>query len=222
MLVSLFVIWISLTKAALIAMAVALLMWYGLRKRQYVVIIFLSMAFVFAFFESSNVRQRFRKEISVVDQYIQGEALEISTLRGTGSGRFGRWVDILQIYRQEYSIFEQLFGANQFFKAHNQYLATLMQIGMLGLTVFLLMVASMLRALWRRYYRTRDGTVFMGLVFFTAALVFGIGYISFSFTNLMWVTMALVSHINTRVNSRVAPKLVVGKPNATIQSPIPG
>jgi O-antigen ligase len=98
----------------------------------------------------------------------------------------------------EYSDLEQLFGTNLFFKVHNQYLATLLQVGLFGLIVFLFVLWKLYRALLHHHFFNRDPFNFMGVIFLTSLVLYGLGYISFSYTTMMWITMILISNVNMK------------------------
>ncbi len=193
-----FLTWITLTKATLLISVTFIILWFGFYKRKKKLVFFLLLIMLPLLFSTEVVQKRFRKEISIFEDFSEKD-LSISDLRGMGSGRFGRWVDGISIYLSEYDELEQLFGTNLFFKIHNQYIATLLQVGLLGLIVFLLTLWKFYRALLRKHFFYRNPFNFMGIVFLTSLVLYGVGYISFSFTTIMWITMILVSNVNMKV-----------------------
>jgi hypothetical protein len=202
---SIFLIWITLTKATLLIFGVFIILWFGFYKRKIKLAFLLLLIALPLLFSTEVVQKRFRKEIALFESYSEID-LSISDFRGMGSGRFGRWIDGLNTYMNEYNELEQLFGTNLFFKVHNQYIATLLQVGLLGLIIFLIILWKLYRALLRRHFFCRDPFNFMGIVFLTSLVLYGLGYISFSYTTMMWITMILVSNINMNAKRRMPVK----------------
>jgi hypothetical protein len=190
-----FLTWVTLTKATLLISWVFFIMWFGFYKRKKKLVFFLLLITLPLLFSIEAVQKRFRREIALLESYGEKD-FSISDIRGIGSGRFGRWVDGFRIYMNEYDELEQLFGTNLFFKVHNQYIATLLQVGLLGLIVFLFILWKLYRALLRKHFFYRDPFNFMGIIFLTSLVLYGFGYISFSYTTMMWITMILISNVN--------------------------
>lgn len=192
-----FLTWITLTKATLLISGVFVILWFGFYKRKIKLAFLLLLIALPLLFSTEAFQKRFRKEIAIFKSYGEID-LSISDLRGLGSGRFGRWVDGLSIYINEYNESEKLFGTNLFYKVHNQYIATLLQVGLVGLVIFLFIIWILYRALLRSYFFYRTPFNFMGIIFLTSILLYGLGYISFSYTTMMWITMILISNVNMK------------------------
>lgn len=191
-----YIFWLTLTKATILITIALFFLWYGYYKKRKVIIFPIIILGIFFFFrESQSVRARFFTEINFM-QTVGKEKIDINSMRGMGSGRVGRWVDTLKIYENDYSFFEKLFGTYLFYKSHSQYLGFLMQIGLIGLIVFIAVVLLLLRGMLVVFKKSRDPIIFMGIILFICILLYGIGYQSFTYTGFLWLTFILISPIN--------------------------
>lgn len=191
-----YIFWISLTKATILITIALVLMWYGyFKKRTMIIFPMVLMGVVFFFKESRSAQARFTNEFALV-QTIGKERIDLNQFRGVGSGRVGRWVDTIEIYKQDYSDVEKLIGTYLFHKSHNQFIGFLMLIGMIGLMVFLWSTGWLLRGMLIIYRKTRNPIVFMGIIMVTCMLLYGIGYQSFTYSGTLWMSFMLVSPIN--------------------------
>jgi len=193
--------WITLTKATLLIAVVLGVLWFGFYRRRMKLVIALLLIVVPLLFTTEAVQKRFKREIAFLESYTE-KSTSITDFRGLGSGRFGRWLDNYDLFVNKYSEWEQLFGTNLFFHTHNQYLATLLQVGLVGLVLFLLILWKLYRAMLLKFRRSRDPFIFMAIVFLTSLVLYGFGYLSFTYTGIMWITMILVSRVNVTDTDR--------------------
>lgn len=197
-----YIFWITLTKATILITIALFLLWYGYYKRKKI-LVFPMMLFGILFFfkESQSAQYRFSNEIRFV-QTIGKERLDLDRIRGVGSGRVGRWVDTIKIYNDEYTFTEKLIGTYLFHKSHNQFIGFLMQIGLIGLLVFLWVTLWLFRGMLVVYSKSRSPVIFMGIIMLTSMLLYGIGYQSFTYTGTLWMAFMLISPINIAHRSR--------------------
>ena len=128
----------------------------------------------------------------------QKKEISLKDSKGLGSGRMGRWINTMDVYNDEYNSFEKIFGTYLTFKSHNQYIGFLVQVGALGLLLFLLIMFVLIKKIVKKHLLRRDPLNFMGLIMLVAMLIYALGYMSFTFTGILWITMMLVSNINER------------------------
>jgi O-antigen ligase len=130
------------------------------------------------------------------------KGFEFKNIRSLGTGRVNRWAEVFETYSTELSTLEQLFGTSNAYNAHNQYLAFLMQVGLIGFFLFLLIVFRFILLLWKIYVRYRDSEIFVGLTILVMFLVYGTTGHPFFYTTLLWYLMIPLGMINVyRYNS---------------------
>lgn len=188
---SLFILYITLTKSALLMFVVFLFLWFGMHKRQfYLIIPTIIIAAYLSFTMISGVSTRFETEVNFIEQ---GDS---ETAKSIGTGRVNRWENLLDQFQTEFDAPTKLIGTSKNFAAHNQYIAYLMQIGIIGLFVFLLFIFRFLTRLYRIYSITHNPQVFAAFALLIMYLVYAFTGHPFDYTTLLWYLMILLSIIN--------------------------
>lgn len=200
-LVAAFMLKITVTKSALLMIIVFLAMWFGLYKRKtYIVIPLLFIGVFYIYATSEAIQARMVSEI----EFLTADELSMEEARHMGSGRVAHWESVLTYYSEDYDIPQKLFGNSRSFGAHNQYIAYLMQVGFVGLTVFVIILLRFHKRLIYLYKRYKQPEIYMALtllVIFSVTALFGH---SFAWTTLLWYLMILLSTINLSNETEVA------------------
>lgn len=183
---------ITITKSALIMFVLYILLWYGIYKRKLFLIaptMIISIALSFSM--SDDLNTRFANEKNYVDSGGDADAA-----RSVGTGRVNRWETLFDIYFNEYTLMNQLVGSAKNYMAHNQYIAYLMQVGIIGLSIFLLFIFRFVNKLYSIYRLTKNPTVFAALSLLLVYMVYGLTGHPFDYTTLLWYLMILLAIIN--------------------------
>ena len=106
------------------------------------------------------------------------------------------FIQLLSFYADEYNAFQKLFGTGRSFGAHNQYIAFLLQLGLLGLTLFLVIMARFYSRSWYLYRRYRHPALYMAMVVLTTFMVASMAGAPFYYTTFLWYLMILLSMVN--------------------------
>jgi len=188
-----FMLRITLTKSAMLMAIVFLIGWWGVYKRKiYFILPLIIIIGFYAYSNSQEIRNRLATEI----EFFTSNDLSYQTALSMGSGRIARWDELLKFYEQKYTLFQKFFGDAHHYGAHNQYIAYLLQIGFIGLTIFLIILFRFYKRLLFLYRKLRAPEIYMGLVFLTVFAVYGLTGHPFDYTTLLWYLMILLSLIN--------------------------
>lgn len=183
---------ITMTKSALIMFLVYIIMWYGIfEKRLFLIIPALAISIYISFSLSEDLNTRFETELNYIDS--GGDA---DVAKSMGTGRVNRWENLINMYFQEFPLYKQVLGSSRNFIAHNQYLAYLLQVGALGLSVFLIFIIRFLTRLTKIYYRTRNPSIFAALTLLVMYVTYAFTGHPFDYTTLLWYLMILLSMVN--------------------------
>jgi O-antigen ligase len=106
-----------------------------------------------------------------------------------GTGRVGRWIRLIDMYKYEYTIGEQLFGTFNIYSAHNNYLAILLQLGLTGLFIFLILYIRFFSKLLKVYRQIRTAEVYIGIILSVQIFVYAMSGHPFYYTNILWYLM---------------------------------
>jgi hypothetical protein len=181
--VSLLIFAITVTKSVLILFFIYIIAWFGFYKRYYFI---LSLGIIFGLYflisTDNPISQRFSEEA----EYITGEDDKIERL---GTGRVGRWIRLIDMYKYEYTIGEQLFGTFNIYSAHNNYLAILLQLGLTGLFIFLILYIRFFSKLLKVYRQIRTAEVYIGIILSVQIFVYAMSGHPFYYTNILWYLM---------------------------------
>ncbi|HCI58087.1 MAG TPA: hypothetical protein DFH96_04845, partial [Bacteroidetes bacterium] len=90
----------------------------------------------------------------------------------------------------------QLFGTSKHWMAHNQYIAYLMQVGIVGLTIFLIFLIRFIVKLFTIYHKTHNPSVFAAYTLLIMYVFYTFTGHPFDYTTLLWYLMILLSMIN--------------------------
>ena len=191
--VTLVMLAITLTKGAVVMFVIFLALWHGFYKRKTIIIIPLILIASYYFYVSSeDVQSRVANEVAI----FTAEEFSIDLASRVGGGRVHTYIQLLSFYADEYNAFQKLFGTARSFGAHNQYIAFLLQMGLLGLTLFLVIVARFYRRSWYLYRRYRHPALYMAVVVLTMFVVASIPGAPFYYTTFLWDLMILLSMVN--------------------------
>lgn len=86
--------------------------------------------------------------------------------------------------------------------AHNQYLAYLLQVGAIGLIVFLAIIIRFIVRLSTIYHRTGNPSIFAALTLLLMYATYAFTGHPFDYTTLLWYLMILLSMVNVYDISR--------------------
>lgn len=183
---------ITMTKSALIMFLIYVIMWYGIfERRLFLIVPALAISIYFSFSLSDDLNTRFETEIDYIDS--GGDA---DVAKSMGTGRVNRWEHLINMYFQEYKPYQQFLGSSRNFIAHNQYLAYLLQVGAIGLTVFLMFIIRFIARLSNIYHRTRNPSIFAALSLLIMYVTYAFTGHPFDYTTLLWYLMILLSMVN--------------------------
>lgn len=192
-LVTAFTLKITVTKSALLMLIVFVAMWFGLYKRKtYIVIPLLFIGVFYIYTTSEAIQARIAPEL----EFLAEGGRSMEEARHIGEGRIAVWERLLIYYSQDCDPFQKLFGTSRSFGAHNQYVAYLMQVGLAGLTVFLIILFRFYRQLNYLYRKYKQPEIYMNMVLLTLFAVVGLAGHPFYYTTLLWYLMILLSLIN--------------------------
>jgi hypothetical protein len=195
--VSLFVLYITLTKSALFMFVVFLLMWVGIYKKRFLLILpSIIIGSVLSFTIIEGVGTRFETEIDFI------ESGDSETAKSVGTGRVNRWETLLDQFNNEFDLPTRLLGTSKNFAAHNQYIAYLMQVGLIGLCVFIFILIRFYSKLIGNYLKNKSPEVFAAITFLSMFTVYGFTGHPFDYTTLLWYLMILLALINVQANEK--------------------
>lgn len=193
LLVTVFILKITITKSAVLMLLAFLMMWIGLYKRKpYIIFPLIIISGYYIYTTSEKVQTRMAAEA----EFLSEGTFSMEFLRPMGTGRVAYWETVLTYYIQDYNLFQKLFGIGRNFGAHNQYIAYLMQVGLVGFTVFLIILFRFYRQLIYLYSKYKQPDIYMTIVFLTILAVCGLTGHPFDYTTLLWYLMVLLSLIN--------------------------
>lgn len=188
-----FMLRVTITKSAILMTIVFLIIWWGIYKKKAIIVIPLILIIgVFSYTNIEDVQKRISPEI----EFISSEKFSVENALSLGTGRVSRWKRLLEFYGREFTIFQQVFGYANNFGAHNQYIAYLMQVGLLGLTIFLFIIYKFYKRLFYLYQRHKKPELFMAITLLTVLCVYGLTGHPFEYTTQLWYLMILLSLVN--------------------------
>ncbi len=206
-LVATFMLKITLTKNAVVMLVVFLMMWIGLYKRKsYIILPLVIIGGYFIYTINEEVQLRMAAEI----EFLSEGTFSMELARPMGSGRVGHWERVLTYYSQDFDLFQKLFGNARSFGAHNQYIAYLMQVGLIGLTLFFAILFRFYGRLFFLYRQSKRPEIYMGIVFLTVFVVCGLTGHPFYYTTMLWYLMILLSFINVHARADTIGRDVTG------------
>lgn len=208
LLVTVFILKITLTKSAVLMLVVFLMMWIGLYKRKsYVIIPLIIIGGYYVYITSEKLQIRMNAET----EFLKEGTLSMELARPMGSGRVAHWERLLIYYSQDCDLFQKFFGNARSFGAHNQYIAYLMQAGLVGLMVFLTILFRFYRQLIYLYRKYTQPEIYMSIVLLTIFTVYGLTGHPFYYTTLLWYLMILLSLINVHTY-KSSPQMTMSHP----------
>ena len=193
--VSAVLLYLAMTKSAFLMLLVFVVMWWGIYKRkQHLIILLVPLAIYVIYTESSVFQDRFANEVQV---FVEGDYSE-HAIKSLGTGRGAIWMHLLE-YFLSLDFHQQLFGTGRGFGAHNQYLSYLLKCGVIGLSCFLLMLASWCNISYQKYSMTQRPEYFFGLVLLIMFMVLGLTGNPFDYTTMLWYVLMILSFIHVPV-----------------------
>lgn len=187
-----FILIVTLTRSAMIMYIIYMVMWHGIYKKiLWLIVPMIIAAAIVLYNEDESFRGRFEQEIT----YVQYGDVPIHRL---GMGRVQRWDRLMDMYSYEYTVYEKLFGRYISYAAHNNYLAYLLQVGLLGLAVFVVIIIRFVFSSIRKYNNTRDPEAMMTLMYLIILVVYAFTGHPFYYASLLWFLMFMLSSITAR------------------------
>lgn len=195
--VSLFVLYITLTKSAILMFVVFILMWFGIFKRQFIFIVpALVLGGYLSFVNVAGLETRFETEVNFL------ESADSETAKSVGTGRVNRWETLLDEFNNRFDLPTKLLGSSRNYSAHNQYIAYLMQVGIFGLSVFIIFIFRFYKRIIEIYSKNKSPEMFAALTLLSMYCVYSFTGHPFDYTTLLWYLMILLANINV-YNSEV-------------------
>jgi O-antigen ligase len=195
-LVSIFILAITITKSALLMLIIYLLMWPGLYKRKLLLLVPLMLIIgSFVYNSSAALQRRMQNEI----RFFKDGEFTIESARSMGTGRVAKWEEVMDHFHKRYNLFNKLFGTYHYFGSHNQYIEYLVRIGIIGLIIFLGIVIGFFKQLLSLYHAHKSPELFMAIVVLTIFFIYGISGHPFDYTTLLWYLMILLSLVNVKI-----------------------
>jgi hypothetical protein len=195
-LVTFHILAITLTKSAVLMLATFLVMWIGIYKRKtYIILPLIIVCSYYIYYSSERVQDRLSTEIALA----QSDEITMDLVRRVGTGRGALWERTLKYYVNEYNTFQKMFGSSRGYGAHNQYIAYLMRVGIIGLAIFLVIFFRFFYRLFFLYSKYKKPELYMGIVLLTIFLVYGLTGHPFDYTTMQWYLMVFLSLINVKV-----------------------
>jgi len=192
-----FILVITVTRSAMVMLFIFLIMWIGFFKRKlYLILPVIIFGSIFIYMSSEGVQMRMEREMS----FVQRGEFTLEDAEGIGSGRVALWRRAMKHYTEDFDLLQKFIGTYNNFGAHNQYIAYLLQVGILGLFAFLAIVFRFYLKLISLYKNSKNPDIFMGIILLTIFTINGITGHPFDYTTLLWYLMILLSLINTSNN----------------------
>lgn len=190
-LVSSYVMAITVTKSAFLMLLVFIILWWGIYKNKllFVLPIIFVTGYV-AYTEIDTVQKRLETEVRFMEERTEEAAISM------GTGRYGRWERISSTYFNEFSFYQKLFGSSRNYNAHNQFLAYLMQSGIIGFSMFMLIILNFYRRLIRIYKQNKNKEVFTAIALLSCFLTLGISGHPFDYTTIVWYLTIMLGIVN--------------------------
>jgi len=193
-----FTLKITLTKSALLMLIVFLAMWFGSYKRRtYIIVPLIILGALYIYTKSEDIQARIAPEL----EFLNADGRSMEQARHIGEGRIAVWERLLIHYSQDYDLFEKLFGNYRGSGAHNQYIAYLMEVGLMGLTFFLIMLLRFYKRLIFLFRKYGQPDTYMAIVLLTLFTVCGLSGHPFGYTTILWYLMILLSLVNVDYSS---------------------
>lgn len=133
-----------------------------------------------------EIQQLFSKEVTATE-----EGTEMAVQKRSLGGRWYLW----DLYWERYSrssILEQFFGSGRAVPAHNDFLARLISSGVIGVTIYVLLLWRTGVALVRNYLRKRSPLNVMGLMVFAMWIIDTIGLVPSLYTSYQWFVWGFI------------------------------
>lgn len=209
--ISLFILYITVTKSALLMFVVFIFLWFGVFKKQFIFILpALVIGAFLSYINISGIETRFETEVTFI------ESGDTETARSLGTGRVTRWENLLNDFNNKFDLPTQLLGTSKNFTAHNQYLAYLMQVGIFGLGAFLIIIFRFTKRLIEITAKKSNPEIFAALTLLMMYCVYSFTGHPFDYTTLLWYLMILLANINVYENAIRQAKRAILKKKSTL------
>jgi len=197
--INIFLLKITITKAAILMFFIFLIMWIGFFKKKLLLVFLLLIYGGFYWYSTDEgIRKRLEPEV----EFIKKGEITMEAARPIGTGRIGHWEKLLDYYKNNYTLVQKFLGTYSNFGAHNQYLSYLMKLGILGLLVFLIIMFRFYKKLFILYKKYKKAEIYMALVLLLMFMIYGLSGNPFEYTTLLWYLMILLSSINSLNNEK--------------------
>ena len=188
-----FMLRITITKSAILMAFVLVLMWWGIYKKKFYLIF--PLLVVLSYFVYTNITEVHARLAPEVEFFASGDFSYENAL-SMGTGRIARWERLLNVYGKDYNFFQKFFGNAGNYGAHNQYIAYLMQVGIVGLAIFILILYRFFKSLTVLFKQQQKPEIYMTLTLLTAFSIYALTGHPFDYTTILWYLMILLSLLN--------------------------
>ncbi len=131
LILSVFVLWITLSRFMILPIVIFYVVWFGYYKRKsWIVFPILIAGSVFLYKYNERLHARFAIEVNFI-----ADDISLESAQSLGSGRVNTWFELLDIFNKDYRKIEKIFGRRGY-GAHNEYLRFLMEYGLVGFFLY--------------------------------------------------------------------------------------
>lgn len=199
-----YTMYLTLTKSAVLMLIVFILMWWGIkRNKMFIIAPLLIASLYFVYKDISVVQTRMEYEMEFLRNPTEKTAISV------GTGRVGVWMKLIDKFDAEYTLFQKAFGTSKNYAAHNQFIAYLMQIGIVGLAVFVFIVFRYYLRLIQLYRKTKNDEIFAAITILSCFISLSISGHPFGWTTILWYLMIMLGLSNIRRMNTLLPARVV-------------
>jgi hypothetical protein len=191
---ALWTLYITITRVVIMAFAILYVIWYGYHKRKlWFVIPILLYTVHFLYTTQEPIHRRFETEVNYF--FMRDSKIGVTQL---GGGRVFSWSELIDIFNNDYNFYEKIFGRRSY-GAHNEYMAFLMQFGIIGLTFYILLILLFFKSVFYFYNKIPKGDYLnrtLGILSIVILFIWVTSAISGSFiiyTTFLWSLFTILA-----------------------------
>jgi len=206
---ALVVMYRAYSKSAIATLVVWIVLWCVLRRKFVQLAVAAGLALlaigIYAPVVSTELGQMFHKEVGAIEGH--------GDLNHTFAGRWYGWHQLLSQWNDLDGLSQSL-GSHTAVGAHNDFLMILMHGGLIGLGIYLTLLACLGLRLLRDAFRRADPLALAGLMAFSLWCIDSIGLVPSSYPGYQWFIWSIVGvSLRARADERRAAR--VSQPTAT-------